>query len=63
MSDQNGWMEVKGKIEVRKGARAPWLELRVTGLKDGAEVTKKLIAKTVDEFISERTSESIIFDK
>lgn len=44
------WKVVEGKVKVRKGVKAPWLELEVEN-KDGKRV--KLVAKVVESFFSD----------
>lgn len=53
---KNEWKAVQGQVRVRRGTRAPWLEIVVTK-KNGKKV--KLIAKTVDSFHSERGTELV----
>jgi hypothetical protein len=49
--EQKPFSEVKGKVEVRSGSRAPWIELQVTR-EDGKVL--KYVMKKVDSFYSER---------
>ncbi len=55
MSEQNAkqgeFVELKHKVEVRSGSRAPWLEVKVTKA-DGSVL--KYVMKKVPAFYSER---------
>lgn len=50
MKKQNGWTTYTGKLELREGTRAGWIELLFTK-KDGTQV--KAVAKKVGKFYSE----------
>ena len=62
MDNLNAWKVIGGEVKIRKGAKAPWMELTVTGKRGGKPVVVKMIAKEVDEFISER-AQGLGFDE
>ena len=53
MSEQTSdWKKVEGVLVARRGTKDPWFELLITK-PDGSQ--KKLIARKVDRFYSEKT--------
>jgi hypothetical protein len=63
MEEKNEWVEVKGKVEVRKGTKSGWMEMKFIGKKGGEEVCVKMIGRKVKEFWSEREKESLVFEE
>lgn len=54
--NENNFVVVKAKVEIRQGAKRPWLEMKITGTKDGVPTVKKLICREVREFYSEQAT-------
>lgn len=50
MKDKNRWAKYNGKLELRSGTRAGWIEMVFTK-KDGRQV--KVVGKVVGKFYSE----------
>jgi hypothetical protein len=63
MEGKNEWVEVKGKVSVRKGTKGAWMELRFEGKKGGEDVVVKMIGKKVEEFWSERSENGFGFEE
>jgi hypothetical protein len=59
---KNVWVEVKGKVSVRKGTREGWYEMKVEGKKGGEDVVVKMVGKKVREFYSERMEDGLLMD-
>jgi hypothetical protein len=61
---ENKWVEVKGKLSVRKGTRGEWMEMKIEGKRGGEEVIVKMIGRKVKEFWSERLEgEGFVMDE
>lgn len=52
MKVPKGFRKVKSALFVRKGVKAPWLELITTDRKTGKVI--RFVAKPVDSFLSEQ---------